>query len=228
MDVSVPGRLCYTAPAREALAAGTVLVETALVPAALEHARWSAASGTSVCFASTGLNQRQHAELEGLSARVPVVLAPNLSQGVTVLLELVRAAARALPGYDLEIVEMHHRRKRDAPSGTAWALAREAAGARGRDIERDAILARAGETGPRGVDEIGLQTLRGGEVLGEHTVFLLGDTERLELTHRAGSRDAFALGALSAIRFLARQRAPGLYGMRDVVGLGDDDIGRRP
>jgi 4-hydroxy-tetrahydrodipicolinate reductase len=152
---------------------------------------------------------------------VPVLVAPNLSLGVTVLLELVRQASRALEAYDLEIVEMHHNQKVDAPSGTAWALGRAAAEGRGQDVERDAILARAGEVGKRGKQEIGIQTLRGGGVIGEHTVFVVGEAERLELTHRAQSRDVFALGAARAARFLgAPERAPGLYAMRDVLGLG--------
>lgn len=209
----------FDAPSR-ALMPGTVLVEAALVPAALDHLARAAEAGIPVCVATTGFDAAQRRQIEGTAQAVPVLLAPNLSLGVTLLLELVGSAARALPNYHLEVLEMHHARKRDAPSGTAWALARVAEAARGRDVERDAILARAGETGPRGEHEVGIQTLRGGEVIGEHTVFLVGPTERIELTHRAGTRDAFAAGAVEAVRFLgAPGRHPGLYTMKDVLGL---------
>lgn len=204
----------------DALAAGRVLVEAALVPAALEHCARAAEVGAPVCVATTGFSAKQTKQLEALAEKIPVLLAPNLSLGVTVLLDLVKTAARALDGYHLEVLEMHHAKKRDAPSGTAWALGRAAEEGRGRDIERDAILARAGDTGPRGQHEVGMQTLRGGDVIGEHTVFLVGETERVELTHRAATRDAFAEGAVAAARFLAAaDRAPGLYSMRDVLGL---------
>lgn len=220
--------LRYTSDARSALTSGSpaarrVLIEAALVPAALEHAAVAADVGAPMCIATTGFDGSERRTLEAYAAQVPVLIAPNLSLGVTVLLDLVRTAARALDGYHLEVLEMHHAKKRDAPSGTAWALAREAAAARGRDIERDAILARGGHTGERGQHEVGLMALRGGDVIGEHTVFLVGDTERVELTHRAAHRDAFAAGAVAAARFLAdAKRRPGLYGMRDVVGLGSD------
>lgn len=204
----------------DVLTPGRVLVETALVPAALEHVARAAEAGTAVCVATTGFDAKQNKALEVHAAKIPVVLAPNLSLGVTLLLDLVKRASAALSGYHLEVLEMHHARKRDAPSGTAWALAQAGAEARGQDLERDAILARAGDIGPRGEAEIGLQTLRGGDVIGEHTVFLVGDTERIELTHRAATRDTFAAGAVAAARFLgAPGRAPGLYTMRDVLGL---------
>jgi 4-hydroxy-tetrahydrodipicolinate reductase len=199
---------------------GSVLLEAALVPAALEHVAAAADAGASALVATTGFDARQRGALERHAERIPLLVAPNLSLGITVLLDVVARAARALEGYDLEVLEMHHGRKRDAPSGTAWALARAAEEARGRDVDRDAILARAGETGPRGRHEVGLQTLRGGDVIGEHTVFLLGETERVEITHRAAHRDAFAAGAVAGARFLAApDRAPGLYTMRDVLDL---------
>lgn len=204
----------------DVLSARPVLIEAALVPAALEHVARAAELGAPVCVATTGFDAAQLRSLEAHAARIPVLLAPNLSLGVNVLLELVSRAAGALEGYHLEVLEMHHARKRDAPSGTAWALARAAEDARGRDLDRDAIVARAGETGPRGEHEVGLQTLRGGDVIGEHTVFLVGEAERIELTHRAATRDAFATGAVAAARFLAAaERTPGLYSMRDVLGL---------
>jgi 4-hydroxy-tetrahydrodipicolinate reductase len=151
-----------------------------------------------------------------------------MSVGVNMLLKLVADAARALgPGYDLEIVETHHRAKRDAPSGTALRLAEALAEATGRDLGATARYDRHGEIGARTSEEIGIQTLRGGDVVGDHTVHFLGAGERIEITHRATSRDTFAHGAVRAALWLAgggpsgtgQRRDPGLYDMRDVLGL---------
>ena len=157
--------------------------------------------------------------LSEAARHIPVVFAPNTSVGVSVLLKLVADAARLLgPDFDLEIVETHHRLKRDSPSGTALRLAEALAEATGRDLTRDARFERHGDIGPRTKAEIGIQTLRGGDVVGDHTVFFLGDGERIEITHRASSRDTFARGAVRAALWV-RGRAPGLYDMRDVLGL---------
>lgn len=196
--------------------AGRVLIECAPKPAALAHAARAAQVGAPILIATTGFTPAERELIEAHAAKVPVLIAPNLSLGVTVLLDLVARAAKALPDYHLEIVELHHAKKKDAPSGTAWALARAGAQARGLDAEREAILARAGDVGARGQDEIGIQSIRGGDIIGEHTVYLVGPTERVELTHRAQSRDVFAAGAIRAAEFLAQAPA-GLYSMRDVV-----------
>ena len=216
-----PLHASVTASADEgALTEGRVLIEVTPKDPALAHARRAAEVGARVVMASTGFDAAARAELEALGDRIPILLAPNLSLGVTVLTELVRTASAALADYDLELVELHHNKKRDAPSGTAWALARAAAEARGQDVDRDAILARAGEIGPRGKAEIGLQSVRAGDIVGEHTLYLVGPTERLELTHRAATRDVFAAGAVAAAKFMgAPERAPGVYAMRDVLGL---------
>ncbi len=166
---------------------------------------------------TTGLDAALMARLADHARRAPVVYARNFSTGVTLLTELVARAAAALPGYDLEIVEMHHRHKRDAPSGTARARAEAAAGARGGALEALARFGREGETGARPDGEIGLHALRGGDVAGEHTVYLAGPGERLQLGHLATSRQAFAGGALRAARWVAG-KPPGLYSMRDVLG----------
>lgn len=213
------GGLRLESDAQVVLQPGRVLLEAALVPAALEHLAMAASVGIPACVATTGFDGPQRRRMESFAEQIPLVVAPNLSLGVNVLVELVRKAAAALADYDLEVLEMHHGRKRDAPSGTAWALARAGAEARGRDIDRDAILARAGDTGSRGQHEVGIQTLRGGDVVGEHTVYLVGPTERVELTHRAATRDVFAAGATQAARFLSQVQRPGLYGMGDVLGL---------
>ena len=153
------------------------------------------------------------------AAPSPVVLSPNMSVGINVLLSLVADAARALgPSYDLEIVETHHRLKRDAPSGTALRLAEALAEATGRDLGQTGRYERHGDVGPRTASEIGIQTVRGGDVVGDHTVHFLGLGERIEITHRASSRETFARGAVRAALWLA-SRPAGLYDMRDVLGL---------
>lgn len=167
----------------------------------------------------TGLDAEQDAALDRAARHTPIIHAPNMSLGVNLLLALVEKAAAALPGdYDAEVFEMHHRRKVDAPSGTALALGRAVAAGRGLDFDAVAVRAREGLTGPRGADEIGFGTVRGGGVVGDHTVFLAADGERIELTHRAADRGIYADGALRAALWAA-DKPPGRYGMRDVLGL---------
>jgi 4-hydroxy-tetrahydrodipicolinate reductase len=166
---------------------------------------------------TTGFSSAQRAELEALAQRVAIVLAPNFSVAVNVLGELVRRAAELLgDGFDAELVEIHHAAKRDAPSGTALWLAD--AVAEGRSAEPARVLAREGDTGPREPGTIGIQTLRGGDNPGEHTVLFVGGGERLELTHRSATRDHFARGAVRAAAWVS-EREPGLYTMSDVLGL---------
>jgi 4-hydroxy-tetrahydrodipicolinate reductase len=186
---------------------------------AIGAARLAADAGVALVVGTTGLGADAHAALEAAAQRVPVVWAPNMSVGVNLLAALVDRASRALgAGWDAEIVELHHRHKRDAPSGTALALAEAAARARGLDPHAARRSVRDGDVGARPDGEIGVMALRGGDVVGEHTVFFLGGGERLELTHRATDRDVFARGALRAARW-AVGRPPGLYGMREVLGL---------
>ena len=176
-------------------------------------------AGAALVVGTTGVGDAGKQALAEAARTIPVVFAPNTSVGVTVLLRLVAEAARLLgPSFDLEVVETHHRMKRDAPSGTALRLAEALAEATGRNLAEDARYARQGDVGPRTASEIGIQTLRGGDVVGDHTVFFLGQGERIEITHRASSRDTFAHGAVRAARW-AHGRAPGLYDMRDVLGL---------
>ena len=163
---------------------------------------------------TTGLPSTVQADIEALARDVPVVIAANTGTGINILKRLVAEAVRlAGPGWDIEVLEMHHRKKVDAPSGTAWMLL-ETAGDRDR-----AVASRVGETGARTDDEIGIQSLRGGDVVGEHTVYLVGHGERIELTHRAWDRDTFARGGLRAALWLASGQAPGLYDMNDVLGI---------
>jgi 4-hydroxy-tetrahydrodipicolinate reductase len=172
--------------------------------------------GLALVIGTTGLEPEAEARIARAAERLAIVRAANFSIGITLLLELVAEAARRLEGYEIDVLEMHHDRKVDAPSGTALALARSAATARGQDIRHDAVYARHGLTGARDPKAIGLQTLRLGDSIGEHTVYFAGPGERVELSHRALSRDNFAAGALRAARWVAG-RKPGLYAMRDVL-----------
>src|SRR5262245_37829346 len=196
-----------------------ILVEFTAPEPTLEHLRLAAASGARAVIGTTGLSGPQREEIAGLAKRTAIVLAPNFSIGVTVALQALALIARALgDDYDVEITEIHHRYKKDAPSGTAQRLAEVVAEALGRDLGKVAVHGRQGLPGERTTKEIGIFSMRSGDVVGEHTVSFGTLGERLELTHRAHSRDTFARGALRAVRFVAG-RAPGLYSMQDVVGL---------
>jgi 4-hydroxy-tetrahydrodipicolinate reductase len=177
------------------------------------------AAGAGMVIGTTGLSPADKDAIAAAAKTIPIVLAPNMSLGVNVMLKLVADAARLLgPGYDIEIVETHHRAKRDAPSGTALRLGEAAAEGAGRDFAAVARFERHGDIGPRTDAEIGMQTLRGGDVFGDHTVYFLGQGDRIEITHRASSRDTFAHGAVRAALWLAG-RPSGLHDMRDVLGL---------
>ncbi len=187
--------------------------------ATVMHAELAAQAGAAMVIGTTGLTDSHREALRGAARHVPVVVAPNMSAGVTLLMALVEQVARTLDeSYDIEILEMHHRHKVDAPSGTALGLGRAAASGRNVDLDTAARLAREGHTGARPRGEIGFATLRGGDVVGDHTVVFAGAGERIELTHRASSRQLFAAGAVRAALW-TKGRKPGLYSMRDVLGL---------
>lgn len=174
---------------------------------------------------TTGFAAEQKALIEAASKEIAIVFAPNMSVGVTLLISLVQAAAKVLAeGYDIEIIEAHHRHKVDAPSGTALRLGEAAAAALGRDLSKCAVYGREGVTGERDASTIGFATVRGGDVVGDHTVLFAGVGERVELTHKASSRATFALGALRAAKFLngndaAQGKKIGLFDMQDVLNL---------
>jgi 4-hydroxy-tetrahydrodipicolinate reductase len=198
----------------------TVTLDFTIAPAALAHLRTAAEKQAAIVIGTTGLSADERAEAERLAVRTRTLIAPNMSVGVNVLLKLVTEATRLLgAGFDPEIIELHHRMKVDAPSGTALALANAVAGASGRDLERAGVYGRKGITGKRKDEEIAVLGLRGGDAVGDHTVYFVGMGERLELTHRAQSRDCLARGAVRAGIWLARQSKPGLYSMADVLGL---------
>lgn len=202
-----------------AVSTADVAVDFSYHEAVPSHIRAAADSGKAMVLGATGLSEEESAAVRGAAASVPIVWAPNMSLAMNVLFKLVADAGSALGmDYDAEIVEMHHRHKKDAPSGTALELARHLAESRGQDLGAAATVGRDGEVGERPQGEIGLHAVRGGDVVGDHHVILAGDGERLELSHRASSRDAFANGALHAAVWV-HGRNPGLYSMRDVLGL---------
>lgn len=190
------------------------------LPAALEANLGACReAGTPLVVGTTGLSERQMKLLEKASHEIPVVYGRNMSVGMNVFMHFVGEAARALgEEYDVEIVEAHHRQKVDAPSGTALALGESVAAARNRKLDELAVRTRDGQIGPRVPGTIGFSVIRGGSIVGDHTVMFIAADERVEFTHRAADRRAFALGALRAARWLAG-RAPGLYTMTDVLDL---------
>ena len=206
-----------------AAAAADVLIDFTRPEGTLAHLAACVRHRTGAVVGTTGLSDAQKAELADRATSVPVVFAPNMSVGVNVLLALVENAARRLgAGYDIEIVEMHHRHKVDAPSGTALGLGEAAARGAGIALAQNAVYAREGTTGERKRGAIGFASLRGGDVVGEHTVIFAGAGERVELSHKAASRQNFATGALRAAHFVAARRAEGragLFDMQDVLGL---------
>ncbi len=209
-----------TADPAAVLARDRVLVEFTAPEATLEHLRVAAARGARAVVGTTGLAPAQVDELRRLATGTAVVFSPNMSVGVTLAFRLLAEMARALGDeYDVEITEIHHRMKKDAPSGTAARMAEVIARALGRDLGQVGVYGRHGLVGERGAKEIGVHALRGGDVVCEHTVVFSTLGERLELTHRAHSRDTFARGALRAVRFVATA-APGCHSMDDVLGLG--------
>jgi len=197
---------------------GNVALDFTSAEAAVAHLRLAVQGQSPIVIGSTGFTPALQAELDDLAPRTRCVVAPNMSVGIAVLQGLVREAARALgDAFDPEIVEMHHRLKVDAPSGTALALARTVADATGRDLTRDAVYGREGLVGKRRAGELGVLALRGGDVVGDHTVIFAGLGERIELTHRAQSRECLARGAIRAGCWLVGQPL-GRYGMHDVLG----------
>ena len=188
-------------------------------PAATQaNAKICADAGVAMVVGTTGMEGASLESLRAASKRIPVVHAANFSIGVNVLLDVVSTLAAKLEGYDMEVVEIHHRRKVDAPSGTALRLAQAAAEGRGQALADIQVTGRSGQVGARTDAELGVMAIRGGDVVGDHTVYFLGPGERIEVVHRAHSRDTFAAGAVRAAGWVAG-RGPGLYDMRDVLGL---------
>jgi 4-hydroxy-tetrahydrodipicolinate reductase len=202
-----------------AIAAAEVLIDFTVPAATVAHAAIAADKGVAMVIGTTGLDAAQTAAIHAASRIVPIMWGANMSLGVNILMALVEKTASLLdPSYDIEILEMHHRHKIDAPSGTALALGHAAAAGRKVELDKVARKSREGHTGARPAGEIGFATLRGGEEVGVHTVMFAAAGERLELSHRAFSRETYASGAVMAAKWL-EGKPPGLYGMKDVLGL---------
>ncbi len=196
-----------------------VIIDFTLPDALTSNLEIAVAAGTPLVIGTTGLDTAAHTQIDQAAESIGIVQAANFSSGVTLMRRLAALAAAALDAdYDIEIIEAHHRHKRDAPSGTAKVLGESVAEARGVALDEHAVYAREGITGERPRGAIGFQTLRGGDIVGEHTVLFAADGERLELTHRASSRETFAHGALRAARWVCAKPA-GRYTMEDVLGL---------
>jgi len=202
-----------------ALDGADVLIDFTRPEAALQYLDACQQASVKMVIGTTGFTEAEKAKIEAASKMNAVVFAPNMSVGVTLLINLVEQAAKVLKdGYDIEVVEMHHRHKVDAPSGTALRLGEAAAQGIGQVLKDCAVYTREGVTGEREAGKIGFATLRGGDVVGDHTVIYAGTGERVEITHKASSRATFALGALRAAKFLTEKNS-GLYDMRDVLGF---------
>ena len=213
------GNIAIGTDVSAAIAACDVLVDFTRPAGTLEHVRACTSAKRAVVIGTTGFSPGQLEEIERAAAIIPIVMAPNMSVGVNVMLRLVELGSRALgPDYDIEVFEMHHRRKVDAPSGTALKLGEVAAAARKATLADTAVHGRHGNTGERRAGTIGFSVARGGDVVGDHTVFFAGTGERIEITHRSASRATYSQGAMRAARFLAG-KPPGLYDMQDVLGL---------
>lgn len=217
--LTVSGRIDLGDDLGAILGGADVVIDFTFHESTVAFARLCAARQKAMVIGTTGHSEAERKELASISSRIPMVWSSNYSTGVNALFWLTRKAAEILgPGFDLEIVEMHHRLKKDAPSGTAAALAQILADARRQPLEQAARHGRHGLVGERTAGEIGIHSLRGGDVVGDHTVIFAALGERLELTHKASSRDTFAQGALRAAQWVAGQK-PGLYDMLDVLGL---------
>ncbi|MCA0177745.1 MAG: 4-hydroxy-tetrahydrodipicolinate reductase [Proteobacteria bacterium] len=200
-----------------ALADAQVLIDFTRPEATAAYVPLCAARGVAMVIGTTGLTEAQRAAIARAATQIPIVLAPNMSVGVTVALALLEQATRALgAGWDVEVIEAHHRHKVDAPSGTALAMGEAVAHARGQRLADVARYAREGQTGERPDDEIGFATVRGGDIIGEHTVLFAGEGERIEIRHLSSGRGIYASGALRAARFVATA-APGFYDMQQVL-----------
>jgi 4-hydroxy-tetrahydrodipicolinate reductase len=202
-----------------ALQGADVLVDFTRPEATMEYIAACRKAGVKLVIGTTGFSTEHKLAIQDAARDIAIVFAPNMSVGVNLLINLVQSAAKVLAeGYDIEIIEAHHRHKVDAPSGTALRLGEAAAGALGRNLAECAVYGREGVTGERDSKTIGFATVRGGDVVGDHTVLFAGTGERVELTHKASSRATFALGALRAAKFLADKHS-GLFDMQDVLGL---------
>jgi len=211
--------VAITSDLRVGLAQAQVLIDFTRPAGTLAHLAVCRELGVKVVIGTTGFTDEQKIEIAEHSRHIAITMAPNMSVGVNVVLKLLDTAARLLSeGYDIEVIEAHHRHKVDAPSGTALKMGEVVAAALGRDLRECAVYGREGVTGERDPSTIGFATIRGGDVVGDHTVLFAGIGERIEITHKSSSRATYAQGSLRAARFMA-ERDCGLFDMSDVLGL---------
>jgi 4-hydroxy-tetrahydrodipicolinate reductase len=204
---------------RTGLKDAQVLIDFTRPEGTLAHLAVCRELGVQAVIGTTGFSDEQKAEIAEIAKDIAIMMAPNMSVGVNVTFKLLEMAAKAMStGYDIEIIEAHHRHKVDAPSGTALKMGEVIADALGRELKDCAVYAREGITGERDPSSIGFSAIRGGDIVGDHTVLFAGTGERIEITHKSSSRTTYAQGSLRAVRFLAEQRA-GLFDMYDVLGL---------
>ena len=207
------------ADVRAGLAHAQVLIDFTRPEGTLAHLRVCRELGVNAVIGTTGFGEGQKAQIADAARDIAIVMAPNMSVGVNVTLKLLEMAAKALAtGYDIEVIETHHRHKVDAPSGTALKMGEVIAQALGRDLKQCGVYGREGDTGERSPSSIGFSSIRGGDIVGDHTVLFAGTGERIEITHKAASRATYAEGSLRAVRFLAGQRS-GMFDMFDVLEL---------
>jgi 4-hydroxy-tetrahydrodipicolinate reductase len=208
-----------TSDVRQGLQSSQVLIDFTRPEGTMEHLKVCRELGVAAVIGTTGFTEAQKLEIATIAQDIAIMMAPNMSVGVNVTLKLLEMAAKALStGYDIEIIEAHHRHKVDAPSGTALKMGEVIADALGRDLKECAVYAREGVTGERDPSSIGFATIRGGDIVGDHTVLFAGIGERIEISHKSSSRVTYAQGSLRAVRFLAGQKS-GLFDMFDVLGL---------
>ena len=214
-----PSGVAITADLAAGLQGAQVLIDFTRPEGTLAHVKACRAQGVNLVIGTTGFSEAEKAEIAAAAQDIAIVLAPNMSVGVYVTLRLLEMAAKALStGYDIEIIEAHHRHKVDAPSGTALRMGEVIADALGRDLKDCAVYAREGVTGERDPSSIGFATIRGGDIVGDHTVLFAGTGERIEISHKSSNRSGYAQGSLRAVRFLADKKS-GLFNMFDVLNL---------
>lgn len=214
---NLPNNVPILKDAEDLFAVSDLVIDFTAPEASLHNARVAAATGKPLLIGTTGISESQMKDIRDCASSVPILFTPNASMGINMMMEVVREVASKLgPDFAIEICEAHHSKKVDAPSGTALALGSAAAEGRGIPLTPNAVYDRHGHTGVRQANEIGFSVIRGGDIVGEHTVYFIGQGERLEITHRATDRALFARGALQAARWLIKQPA-GFYGMRDFL-----------
>lgn len=214
-----PMGVAITADLTAGLARARVLIDFTRPEATMRHLAACRAQGVALVIGTTGFSEAQKADIAAAARHIPIVMSPNMSVGVNVTFKLLEMAAKALStGYDIEIIEAHHRHKVDAPSGTALKMGEVIAAALGRNLQECAVFERHGHTGERQPQQIGFATIRGGDIVGDHTALFAGEGERIEISHKSSSRAGYAQGSLHAARFLAG-RSSGLFDMFDVLGL---------